>query len=173
MIIGIGSKNPVKIAAVQAVVKQIWPDVEVVSFDAPSGVSEQPRSDEEAVQGCRNRAKFVLEDDPDVDIAIGHEAAVVEFEDRLYCTGWAVALDRFNKEGLGCGGKFPLPHVVAAEVKNGKELGPAMDGIQNDHNTKQKHGAVGFLTKGVIDRTSAVQREMTYALIPFISGEFY
>jgi non-canonical (house-cleaning) NTP pyrophosphatase len=55
----IGSKNPAKNQAV----KNAFPEknVEFVSLDIPSGVSEQPFSDEETITGAKNRAVNALQ----------------------------------------------------------------------------------------------------------------
>lgn len=60
MHIAVGSSNPVKINAVINACTETWPDVVVEGFDVPSGVDDQPRSDEETVTGAVNRAKEAL-----------------------------------------------------------------------------------------------------------------
>ncbi|MFL6559416.1 MAG: DUF84 family protein, partial [Bacillus sp. (in: firmicutes)] len=53
----IGSKNPAKITAVK---NSFSHEDEFVSLDIPSGVSEQPFSDEEKIRGAINRAATAL-----------------------------------------------------------------------------------------------------------------
>ena len=38
-------------------------------------------------------------------------------------------------------------------IKQGKELGDVVDDLLNDRNTKQKQGAIGCFTRGIMDRT--------------------
>ena len=47
MKIVVGSTNPVKIKAVTMVAESIWSDVVVAGVETESGVSAQPRTDEE------------------------------------------------------------------------------------------------------------------------------
>ena len=59
MKINIGSKNPAKINALKEIIKD-YPKLssaKVVSIDASSNVSEQPKSLKEAIKGAKNRAK--------------------------------------------------------------------------------------------------------------------
>ena len=53
----VGSKNKTKVGAVE----KVWKDAEITSISVPSGVSAQPFSDEETMQGAINRAKRALE----------------------------------------------------------------------------------------------------------------
>ena len=57
MKIAVGSANPVKVEAVRTMAQRIWPEVELVAMDVPSGVSAMPMSDTEALTGARNRAQ--------------------------------------------------------------------------------------------------------------------
>lgn len=55
----IGSKNPAKISAVQAAFSDY--EADIMSEDVPSGVNDQPFSDEETIKGAINRAFGALE----------------------------------------------------------------------------------------------------------------
>ena len=43
----------------------------------------------------------------------------------------------------------------------------------NEKNTKQKGGAIGFLTNGVMDRKDLYVQGLIVALVPFIKKELY
>ena len=66
-----------------------------------------------------------------------------------------------------------LPDRVAALVRDGVELGHAMDRVTGEHNTKQNAGAVGILTAGLVDRQRAYEALVTYALAPFLSRDHF
>ena len=68
---------------------------------------------------------------------------------------------------------FTLPDFIVQRLLKGEELGVVMDELLNDHNTKQKHGAIGFLSKGVIDRESLYISGVIMALIPFLNQSWY
>ncbi len=62
MKIFVGSLNPVKINAVTLAASESWPNVEVYGLDVPSGISDQPMSDEETRKGAVARARAALRD---------------------------------------------------------------------------------------------------------------
>ena len=172
MKIVVGSKNPVKIKAVENAVKKIWPKAEVFGIEAESGVKEQPMSKKEAIQGAINRAKIVLEK-TDAHIGVGLEGCVHDSEFGMFLSGWVVAMNRNKETGIGGGGELLLPEKIASEIRKGKELGPVMDQLLNDHNTKQKQGAVGYFTNNLIPRTDSLERSVIFAFSRFIRPEDY
>ena len=56
--------------------EKVWKDAEITSLSVPSGVSAQPFSDEETMQGAINRAKRALEEG--APIGIGLEGGVMK-----------------------------------------------------------------------------------------------
>jgi len=172
MRIAVGSQNPVKIQAVKNVVKNIWEDAEVISVDVLPGVSEQPTSDDEAIKGATTRAELSIQK-TGADLGIGLEGCTVETAYGMFVSGWVVAMDKNGEMGIGGGGRLLLPERIASEVRKGKELGPVMDGLTGDYNTKQKQGAVGILTCDLVPRTTAFERCVIYALARFINPDYY
>lgn len=170
--ISVGSKNPVKITAVENALKKIWPDAEVVAVKVEHGVSEQPTSNDEAIKGALNRAKLSLQK-TDSDLGIGLEGCTVDTKYGMFLSGWVVAIDKNGEIGIGGGGGLLLPERIAFEVRKGKELGPVMDKFIGNHNTKQKQGAVGVLTNNLIPRTDAFEKTVIYALTKFINPNYY
>jgi len=63
-----------------------------------------------------------------------------------------------------------LPTRVAALVRDGMELGHAMDAVTGTHNVKQGLGAVGILTRGLVTRQQAYETLVAYALAPLIDS---
>ena len=78
-----------------------------------------------------------------------------------------------GRTGFGGGGRLPLPEPIAQRILAGQELGDIMDELLNDHNTKQKGGAVGALTKGLVLREETFALAVAYALGPFLAPELY
>ena len=170
--IGVGSTNPVKIAAVRMVVTRAFPAAEVIGLSVDSGVSEQPWGDEEARLGARNRARAVLAA-AGSDLGVGLEGGVLETELGLVTCAWCIIVDREGQIGVGGGVHMRLPPSVAGVLRGGGELGPAMDQLTGQHNTKQAQGAVGILTGGLSDRRSAYGQLVAMALAPFVKTEYY
>ena len=172
MKISVGSKNPVKIKAVENAVKKIWPKAEIFPIEAISGVKEQPTSKKEAIQGATNRAKFSLEK-TNADIGIGLEGCIYDSEFGMFLSGWVVAINKEGEKGIGGGGELLLPEKIALEIRKGRELGPIMDELLNDYNTKQKQGAVGYFTNNLIPRTDSLERSVIFAFTRFIRPKDY
>jgi len=170
--IAIGSLNPVKTRAVENVINKVWPGAEIVCVNVPSGVSDQPISDEESIMGATNRARLALEN-TNADLGIGLEGGVNDSEHGMFLCSWCVALDKNGVKSVGCGGRLLLPEKIANELRKGKELGPVMDELLNDHNVKQKQGTVGILTNNLVTRTAAFERAVIYALTKFINSKNY
>lgn len=172
VILAVGSKNPVKINAVEKVFKKIFKNVEINGFDVASGVAEQPLSDVEAVRGAENRA-INAQKAGNADFGVGLEGATVEMEWGMFLTGWIAVADKKGIIGRASGGRIPIPDAIAQKIRMGMELGPLMDNIVKSENTKQKGGAVGFFTKNFISRTEAFENNLYYALAPYFHKELY
>jgi inosine/xanthosine triphosphatase len=169
--IAIGSKNPVKIAAAQAILHQVFPEADFITVEVPSGVPEQPWGDEETRTGALNRARAAREQSR-ADYGLGLEGGVVETPSGLMTCAWCVMVDTQGRVGIGGGVHILLPAAVAAGLRRGGELGPLMDRLIGEDNTKQKQGAVGILTNGLSNRQTAYEQIVAMATGPFIT-DFY
>lgn len=172
MKIAVGSTNPVKITAVRQTISRIWPEAEIVPINVPSGVSDMPMTDEETRTGARNRA-LAAREALDADFGVGLEGGVQPEPFGLTLHGWVVVVDRDGRTGIGGGGRLPLPEHIAQKVLAGTELGDVMDEVLDDHNTKQKGGAVGALTNGLVLRGETFALATAYAFAPFVSPDLY
>jgi inosine/xanthosine triphosphatase len=164
--------NPVKIEAVRAVLAPRAPAAAFTGVSVSSGVPDQPFGDAVTIQGARTRAaaaRAAL----DADIGVGIEGGCVETTDGLRTCAWAVVVGRDGRVGTGGSLAMPLPEAVAKLVREGTELGDAMDELVKKHNTKQGAGAVGILTGGIVDRQRAYETLVAYALAPFLTPEFW
>jgi len=170
--IAVGSTNPVKIAAVRMLATRAFPGAETIGLGIESGVSEQPWGDKETRQGALNRAQAVLAA-AGSDLGVGLEGGVLETEMGLMTCAWCVMVDREGRIGVGGGVHMRLPPSVARALRAGGELGPAMDQLSGQHNTKQAQGAVGILTGGLSDRGAAYGQLVALALAPFVKAEYY
>lgn len=168
----VGSTNPVKVAAVRAVLDRAGCSASVEGRGVASGVRDQPFGDVETIQGATQRARTALQA-AEADLAVGLEGGVVDDGGRMMTCAWAVVVGRDGRVGIGGSLAMPLPDRVAALVRSGVELGHAMDQVSGGHDTKRGAGAVGILTSGLVDRQRAYESLVTYALAPFLTPEFY
>jgi inosine/xanthosine triphosphatase len=174
----VGSTNPVKIAAVRAVIARVAPEAHVTGIAVASGVPDQPWGDDETIAGARTRARNALDAQAaaghPVDLAIGLEGGVVEEAGgAVRSCAWAVAVTADGREGVGGSLAMPLPPRVVARLRAGEELGLAMDAEARVTGTKSGRGAVGILTAGLIDRQGAYEPLVTYALAPLLAPAFW
>lgn len=170
--IAVGSSNPVKLAAAQKVFASATPGAALAPIAVPSGVPDQPFGDAQTIAGARARARaarLAL----DADLGVGLEGGVVDGPHGMRSCAWCVVVDREGREGIGGSLAMPLPDAVARMVREGVELGHAMDQLVTDVGTKHGKGAVGILTAGRIDRQAAYEVLVTYALAPFLTPELY
>ena len=172
MKIAVGSHNPVKIKAVRHVLSEVYPGAEIIPVEVASGVSSNPQSDEEALAGARNRARQ-SRSLTGADLGVGLEGGTTTISGKHLTGGWCAVFDG-RRYYLGGGGHILLPPAVDRKiVREGKELGIAMDELSGDHNTKQKMGAIGILTGGLSSRQQAYEYIIIYALAPLLSPGYY
>ncbi|NLX08701.1 MAG: inosine/xanthosine triphosphatase [Chloroflexi bacterium] len=172
MRIAIGSGNPVKCNAARAVLEIVYPQAEFVCVEVPSGISAQPWGDVETRTGALNRARAALEH-TGADLGVGLEGGVQDSEFGLLTCAWCAIVDRAGRTGIGGNSCVLLPEQVAAAVRQGNELGAAMDALVQQHNTKQGDGAIGILTNNLETRQSAYELILRLALAPFQNPAWY
>lgn len=148
----IGSKNPTKIAAVENSFRG-HREVEFISLDVSSGVSEQPFSDEETIEGAVNRATRAIVQG-NGGIGIGLEGGVHETSHGLLLCNWGALATPDMAPIIAGGARFLLPEEVAARLRAGEELGPVMDDYAKKKNVSKQEGAVGILTNGLVNRAA-------------------
>ncbi|HEB65453.1 MAG TPA: non-canonical purine NTP phosphatase [Chloroflexi bacterium] len=164
----IASHNPVKIAAARGGFQQMFPEATFVlrGVEVPSGVRDQPLSEEETRQGARNRAARAAEIFPQADYWVGIEGGLHPDGETFLALAWVCIRAADGSRGEGRTGAFHLPPAIAALIRQGKELGEADDIVFGQNNSKQKNGAVGLLTGNLIDRTRFYEQAVILALIP-------
>jgi inosine/xanthosine triphosphatase len=164
----VASRNPVKIQAARSGFQRMFPGeaFSLESASVPSGVSHQPLTDRETLQGAMQRTENAARLQPAADFWVGIEGGVEEQDGELGAFAWVVVRspDRVGKSRTGT---FYLPPAVAAHVRAGKELGEADDLVFQRSNSKQENGAIGLLTGDVVDRAALYEQAVILALAPF------
>lgn len=181
MKIAIGSKNPVKIKAVKAAISRVSrvhkifgkiDNIQFLSLDAQSGVSDQPMSEEETLIGAKNRAKYA-KDNTNSDFGFGLEGGLMEIEDKIFMTHWVAVYTGSNQYGLASGGAMEMPSIVRKRLDEGAhEVGDVMDEILGESDIKKKFGAVGYFTKKLITRSDAFEYCSILAMTRFLNTEY-
>lgn len=172
MKIAVGSNNPVKVGAVEAIIARVWPMADVDSVPVPSGVSPMPMDDDECIRGALARA-VASRNAVDADLGVGLEGGVHATDHHLFLTGWVAIVDRNGRKSVASASRLPLPEPIATAVRAGRELGPLMDEITGRQETRQAEGAIGILTQGLMTRQASFEAAVAYALAPWLRPELY
>lgn len=170
----VASENPVKINAVALGFERMFPG-EAFRFRGmvvPSGVSDQPMTDQAARLGAVTRASNAQQAAPQADYWVGIEGGCAVLEGEMVAFAWIVVLSNAQR-GSARTAQFRLPKEVQALVEGGMELGAADDSVFGRTNSKQNSGAVGLLTADVVTRTTLYEQAVVLALIPFKNMDRY
>ena len=172
--VAVGSRNPVKVAAVRAVLARVAPEADVQGIAVASTVPDQPVGDDETIRGAVARARAAREA-TGAELGVGLEGGVVvNANGSMRTCAWAAVVGRDGREGVGGSLAMPLPTPVAALIReDGLELGAAMDQLTGAHGTKHGKGAVGILTAGLVDRQQAYEVILAYALAPWLTTQMW
>lgn len=170
----IASRNPIKVNAALKGFQSMFPQesFEVEGISVASGVSDQPMSDGETLQGAVNRAYRAKELHPQADFWIGIEGGLEEREEDYHAFAWVYVLSHAQK-GKSRSASFQLPPKVCQLIKQGMELGDADDIVFGSQNSKQANGAVGLLSGDAIVRETLYIPAVTLALVPFRNQDLF
>ena len=160
--VAVGSSNRVKVEAVREVMESVYGSVRVYSVDAKSGVPDQPFEDE-THRGAINRAKEAL---GDRDLSVGIEAGVFEMYGELMDIQHCAIIDQKGKITIGMGSGFAYPKEIADLVRGGLTVGQAVDKVYEKNATGHSEGAIGILSKGIMDRKELTKQSVLAAMIP-------
>lgn len=170
MKIVVGTTNAAKVAAVAEILKE-YPhlaDAHIVAVKTDSGVSEQPKSLDETIQGAVNRARTARGEH---DFGVGIESGLMAVPQTKsgYMDVCACALydGREFHLGLSSAWEFPDPAITKLIVENGMDMSQAINhaGLTTDSNIGAGGGAIGILTKGRVDRKEYTKQALRMALI--------
>lgn len=176
MLVLVGSGNPVKSGAVAEVFRAYFEDVEVGNVEVASGVPAQPVGDE-TWTGARNRALALAQrsaaEGLNAAYCVGLEGGIAQLAGSWYTFGVVCIADPAGRCGFGVSPMFELPPAIVARLLGGEELGHVIDELSGEENTKQKGGAIAFLTAGRVDRRQLYAHGVTMALVPFLNAALY
>lgn len=152
----VGSTNDLKIKAVRSFFKKNGRSVIVISKDVPSGVSDQPLTDEETMYGAINRAQAAAGPD---SCSIGLEGGLVKVGDTWYVCNWGALVDTTGDVYVARGASIPLPTDVSdAVVDHKEELGDLLKMYAYSRGEKFEGGAIGYLTHGQVKREDVYEQ---------------
>lgn len=155
----VGSTNPAKVDAVKAVF------LHADGIKVDSGVSEQPRTDEETKEGALIRARNCL--DQGAFIGIGLEGGVMQSSVGLLSVNWGSLVDQNGNEVFASGARYPLPSEIASQIMSGRELGEVIDSVTGRTDVRKREGAVGIFSNGEMTR-----RQLYVHIVRLLAGQY-
>ncbi|MDR0334755.1 MAG: inosine/xanthosine triphosphatase [Methanomassiliicoccaceae archaeon] len=165
--IAVGSLNPVKVEAVRTVMEKVLGSVRVIPVKVSTGVPDQPFG-EDTYKGAVNRANAAL---GKYALSVGIEAGVFEMYGHLYDIQHCAIIDKDGKITIGMSSGFRYPDKVAELIRGGMTVSKAMIAAYENASRGDKEGAVGLLSKGLLDRKALTEQSVTAAMIPRIWDE--
>ncbi|MBN2154907.1 MAG: inosine/xanthosine triphosphatase [Candidatus Lokiarchaeota archaeon] len=185
--IAIGSRNSAKIKAVKKAFFLLFPHTTCVFYpiEVNTGVAVQPFGLDSTIQGAITRAKnayktiFSSESSSSTQLGIGIEAGLVSvpytatgYLDFQFCA-------LFQADGsisIGSGPAFEYPQKIIDNLLSNSEhheIGTIIEELSSIPNIKQKEGAIGFLTDGVLERSDILQYSVIMAILPLKNPKLY
>ncbi len=172
IIVCVGSENKVKINAVENVFSKLFRQVLVKGINVETKVPEQPM-EKDVIDGAMERAKASATEE--CDFGVGIEAglffnkSIQRYFDVQYCA----VIDKSNRMSLGHGSGFCYPPEIIEVVKRKKTISQAIEERYGIKDVGSKEGAVGYLSKGMLNRTKLTEQAVLMAMIPRIRRELY
>lgn len=177
-LLAVGTRNPVKLAAVTNVLERIFGnEFKVVQVDVTSGVPKQPIGMGQTILGAVNRSRQAGKVVPDAVYGVGIEAGLTKIPKTI--TGYfdiqfAAVIDRKDRITIGCGSGFEYPRKVLTEVlTKEKEIGEVMGALSGIRDIGERMGAIGYLSHGELDRCKLTEQAVLMAFIPRINEKLY
>lgn len=169
MIINIGSKNLIKVAAVREILKDYHHlrAAELIAVESLSEVSNQPKSLEETIKGAMNRAKNSFNN---CNHSFGIESGLmaVPYTKTGYMDVCVCAIFDGKEYHLGLSSAWEAPKKVADYMlKEGLNINDAAfkAGLTKNPKVGSAEGLVGIMTKGRLTRKEYTKEAIRTALI--------
>lgn len=177
MFIGIGTKNPAKVTAVQSAietVRQTFPDrlkdsLVFHTTATETSVSDMPLTQQELMRGALERALFTYKAYKDLNYAVGLEGGVYQssIPRSAFLQSWVYI---FNGTAgyFGSSAALSLPETIRiALYEEKRELNEVIDSLSGKKDVRSNEGAFGILTKNLITRSQAFETAIIAAMTPF------
>ena len=171
--IAVGSTNRAKIQPVENIFKHHYKNVKVVGVAVPSGISEQPMSDDEIFQGALNRAKRSLKKVKGADYGVGIEGGLHKHSYGWFERGLVVIVNKKGDIGIGSSGGLFVPDKVMEHIHEGKTLEEAIDTLFGTNKIGEGIGMFGVFTKEVVTRAGAIEHGVAFAIARFLHKDLY
>lgn len=141
-----------------------------------------PLSISELMQGAYNRTQNLMDEfrnsEYSVDYYVGLEGGffkqkVPTDKTQYFLQGWVFVSDGV-KGYFGATPAITVPEKIAHEVaRRKKELGEIIDYFGSENNIRDKNGAFGVFTQGILTRQASFESAVVSAFAPFFNQSLY
>jgi len=173
--IAVGSKNPVKLRATRNVLRSLVGRVRVKGIRVEKPFA-QPLDQAQIIEGATSRAEQALKAGS-YDFGVGIEAGLApapRTRSGFVDVQWCAIFDREGNLTLGHGSGFEYPLEVTEEViVHKREVSEAMGRLSGIKRIGQRMGAIGYLSRGRLNRTRLTEQAVFMAMLPRIKASLY
>ncbi|MCK5548433.1 MAG: inosine/xanthosine triphosphatase [Thermoplasmata archaeon] len=173
IVVSLGSENRNKLKATRKVFSALFKKSKYKTVKVRTSVPEQP-FERDTVKGAIERAKKALSMGGG-DFGVGIEAGLLWsplaklYFDVQYCA----VIDKLGRITIGHGSGFCYPRAIIDNVKKGLDISKAMESATGIKNIGDKMGAIGYLSKGRLNRDGLTEQAVLMALVPRMRRELY
>lgn len=187
----IGTENPLKKVAVDRVFQKSFPDfdISVISSKINTDIPAQPMGMDEIFNGAKQRAEKIklwitqrektgLLSAHSHKFFVGIEAGLINYPElpqKYLAHSFCVILNDEGQMGVGIspGWAYPPKIIEKLTANRNLELADVMAQISGDEKIREKKGAVGYFSQGLVSRMDLAQWGVQMALIPFLAKDAY
>ena len=167
MKIAVGSERKAKQEGVRKAFAHYYGGFEIIGVACDSGVSDQPMTDDETIDGAVNRARAALKHG---DLGVGIEAGIKPVKHSIngyLNTTWCAIVDKDDFLSIGSAPDFEYPKKIVEEALAGTEVSASAAKLFNVEEAALKEsGVIGELTKGVCPRSHYTYLAVLMAIAP-------
>jgi inosine/xanthosine triphosphatase len=168
----VGSKNRVKISAVEAAFINYFSEVNVDGVFVDSEVAKQPVG-KDTFLGATNRVKNLMKLSQSnchkIDYFVGIESGLTKLYSKWFIMDWICISNSSGIMHYGTTPCYTLPSSLVKKILEGKELCEIMNELTGEMDIKYKGGAIGYFSKNVVSRKEHYVQGTIMSLIPFIN----
>jgi inosine/xanthosine triphosphatase len=164
VLLAVGSTNPAKLKGVEKVARKIFKNFKIRGIKVKSRTPGQP-FDDETIKGAVNRAK-VAKLKLKGDYGIGMESGLFRYEGKYFDCLVCAVYDG-DAVTIGYSMAFEIPRELAEEMeKTAKTMSKLFAEVSGISEIGKKKGAVGYLSKGLAERSQMAEQAFLCAMIP-------
>lgn len=164
VLLAVGSTNPTKLKGVGKIARKLFKKFKIIGVEVPGKISKQP-FDDETVSGAVKRAKFAKQK-LKADYGIGLESGLFRYKGKYYNCQLCAVYDGVTIT-LGYSMAFEIPSSIAEEIKKGgRTMNDVFSELSGVDRIGRKKGALGYLSKGLAERSQMSEQSFLCAMIP-------